>query len=146
MDIYPSLTYRDLEAALEFLEKAFGLEPEDLGTDEHGDLRHAVLRYGEGLVLLQPDLPDELHGPTSARDGCTSPSGTPTLTSNARRLPGHTFWESLTMLWEVCVGTARAIWRATFGASARIGPVDDLFARVDGVAQARCLRSLIHRR
>jgi uncharacterized glyoxalase superfamily protein PhnB len=62
MDVYPSLTYQDLEAALEFLEKAFGLEPEILGTDEHGAIRHAALRHGEGLVLLQPDLPDELHG------------------------------------------------------------------------------------
>ncbi len=62
MDVYPSLTYRDLEAALEFLEKAFGLEPEVLGTDEHGAIRHAAVRHGEGLVLLQPDLPDQLHG------------------------------------------------------------------------------------
>jgi uncharacterized glyoxalase superfamily protein PhnB len=62
MDVYPSLTYRDLEAALEFLEKAFGLEPEVLGTDEQGAVRHAAVRHGEGLVLLQPDLPDELHG------------------------------------------------------------------------------------
>jgi uncharacterized glyoxalase superfamily protein PhnB len=62
MDVYPSLTYRDLEAALEFLEKAFGLEPEVLGTDEHGAVRHAAVRHGEGLVLLQPDLPDQLHG------------------------------------------------------------------------------------
>src|SRR5438876_9175691 len=30
MDVYPSLTYRDLEAALEFLEKAFGLRPGDV--------------------------------------------------------------------------------------------------------------------
>jgi uncharacterized glyoxalase superfamily protein PhnB len=62
MDVYPSLTYRDLEAALEFLEKAFGLEPEVLGTDEHGAIRHAAVRHSEGLVLLQPDLPDQLHG------------------------------------------------------------------------------------
>ena len=62
MDVYPSLTYRDLEAALEFLEKAFGLEPEVLGTDEQGAIRHAAVRHGEGLVLLQPDLPDQLHG------------------------------------------------------------------------------------
>jgi uncharacterized glyoxalase superfamily protein PhnB len=62
MDVYPSLTYRDLEAALEFLEKAFGFEPEVLGTDEHGAIRHAALRHGEGSVLLQPDLPDQLHG------------------------------------------------------------------------------------
>ncbi len=62
MDVYPSLTYRDLEAALEFLEQAFGLEPEVLGTDEQGAIRHAAVRHGEGLVLLQPDLPDQLHG------------------------------------------------------------------------------------
>ena len=29
---------------------------------KNGALRHAALRHGEGLVLLQPDLPDELHG------------------------------------------------------------------------------------
>src|SRR6266705_3180987 len=62
MDVYPSLTYRDLEAALEFLEQAFGLEPEVLGADEQGAIRHAAVRHGEGLVLLQPDLPDQLHG------------------------------------------------------------------------------------
>jgi len=49
MDVYPSLTYRDLEAALEFLENAFGLEPEVLGTDEQGAIRHAALRHGEGV-------------------------------------------------------------------------------------------------
>jgi len=47
MDVYPSLTYRDLEAALDFLEKGFGLQPEDVGTDEHGAIRHAVLKHGE---------------------------------------------------------------------------------------------------
>ena len=62
MDVYPSLTYRDLDAAVDFLQRAFGLELEDLGRDEHGTIRHASLRHGEGLVLLQPDLPDELHG------------------------------------------------------------------------------------
>jgi hypothetical protein len=62
VDVYPSLTYRDLEAALDFLQGAFGLEPEDLGRDENGRLRYVSVRHGEGLVLLQPDLPDELHG------------------------------------------------------------------------------------
>jgi uncharacterized glyoxalase superfamily protein PhnB len=62
MDVYPSLTYRDVEAAAEFLETAFGFEPEDVGRDEQGAIRHAAVRYGQGLVLLQPDLPDELHG------------------------------------------------------------------------------------
>jgi uncharacterized glyoxalase superfamily protein PhnB len=62
VDVYPSLTYRDLEAALGFLERAFGLEPEDVETDEQGAVRSAAVRHGDGRVLLQPDLPDELHG------------------------------------------------------------------------------------
>ena len=33
MDVYPSLTYRDVEAALAFLEAAFGLEPVVLDED-----------------------------------------------------------------------------------------------------------------
>ncbi len=62
MGVYASLTYRDVGAALEFLEKAFDFVPEDVGRAEDGTIRHAAVRYGEGLVLLQPDLPDELHG------------------------------------------------------------------------------------
>jgi len=62
MDVYPSLTYQDLEAALAFLQRGFGLEPVILGTDEHGAIRYAALRHGEGMILLQPDLPEQLHG------------------------------------------------------------------------------------
>ena len=62
MNVYPSLTYRDLAAALDFLEKAFGFEPEVLGTDESGVIRYAALKHGVGRILLQPDLPDQLHG------------------------------------------------------------------------------------
>jgi len=62
VDVYPSLTYRDLEAAVVFLERAFGLELEDAVTAEGGKLRLVTMRHGDGRVLLQPDLPDELHG------------------------------------------------------------------------------------
>ncbi len=62
VDVYPSLTYRDLEAAIEFLEQAVGFAVEDRVTGQQGALRLASARYGEGRVLLQPDLPDELHG------------------------------------------------------------------------------------
>lgn len=61
-DAYPSLTYRDLGAALDFLANGFGLEPEVLGTDEQGAIRHAALRHGDGVILVQSDLPDHPHG------------------------------------------------------------------------------------
>ena len=62
MDVYPSLTYDDLEAAIEQLQAAFGLEVEERILDDAGNLRACTMRYGEGRVLLQPDLPEELHG------------------------------------------------------------------------------------
>lgn len=62
VDVYPSLTYRDLDAALTFLTEAFGLEIDELGHDDSGAVRYATLKYGDGRVLVQPDLPDELHG------------------------------------------------------------------------------------
>jgi len=62
MDVYPSLTYRDVEAALAFLTDAFGLEIDELGRDDSGSVRYASLKHGNGRVLVQPDLPGELHG------------------------------------------------------------------------------------
>jgi uncharacterized glyoxalase superfamily protein PhnB len=61
MSVYPSLTYRDVDAALRFLESAFGLEPVIFGT-EGGQVRFGAVRHGGGMVMVQPELPDDLHG------------------------------------------------------------------------------------
>jgi len=61
MDVYPSLTYRDLDAAVAFLSTAFGMQVDETRGDA-GALRFATLKHGDGRVLVQPDLPDELHG------------------------------------------------------------------------------------
>lgn len=66
MDAYPCLTYRDVESALEFLERAFGLEPVVFGRGPEG-VRFAAVRHGRGLVAVQPELPEELHGEHSGR-------------------------------------------------------------------------------
>lgn len=62
MDVYPSLTYLDVPAALAFLTGAFGMQIDETGRDDSGKLRYASLRHGSGRVLVQPELPDELHG------------------------------------------------------------------------------------
>lgn len=62
MDVYPSLTYQDLPAALAFLRSAFGFTVDERVNDDRGELRPATLSHGEGRILLQPDLPAELHG------------------------------------------------------------------------------------
>lgn len=62
MDVYPSLTYRDVDDALNFLRDAFDLQVEEVECDATGAVRYANLKHGSGRVLVQPDLPDDLHG------------------------------------------------------------------------------------
>jgi hypothetical protein len=45
-----------------FLAEALGLKVDELGREESGAVRSASLRAGDGRVLVQPDLPEELHG------------------------------------------------------------------------------------
>jgi len=54
--VYPSLTYRDVGAALAWLEKAFGFAGRVL--DDVG----ATVRYGGGIALIQSERPKDLHG------------------------------------------------------------------------------------
>jgi uncharacterized glyoxalase superfamily protein PhnB len=68
MDVYPSLTYRDVEAALAFLETAFGLEPVVFdGDGREAGIRFAAARHRHGMVMVQPELPQDLHGPHAGR-------------------------------------------------------------------------------
>jgi hypothetical protein len=68
VDVYPSLTYGDVEAALEWLETAFG--PEPLIFDEAGAerVRFAAVGRGRGMVMVQPELPEDLHCEHAGRD------------------------------------------------------------------------------
>jgi uncharacterized glyoxalase superfamily protein PhnB len=62
MDVYPSLTYRDVRAAAEWLANAFGLEPRNMELSNADEIPHAELVYGQGVVLVQEERPAELHG------------------------------------------------------------------------------------
>lgn len=50
--VFPTLTYEDASAALDFLDKAFSAEQHALYTGDDGAVRHAELRFGNGLVML----------------------------------------------------------------------------------------------
>ena len=50
--IIPALRYRDAEAGLQFLQSAFGAEPESVHRDDDGVIRHAVVGVGGGLVMV----------------------------------------------------------------------------------------------
>ncbi len=62
MDVYPSLTYRDVAAALTWLENCFGLESRVFGEAGTGRIDHAALAHGQGLVLVESERPADLHG------------------------------------------------------------------------------------
>jgi uncharacterized glyoxalase superfamily protein PhnB len=50
--VFPTLTYDDADAALEFLKKAFGAEQHSVYRDEAGTIHHAELRFGNGIVMF----------------------------------------------------------------------------------------------
>jgi len=52
--VIPSLFYRDVAAALEWLEKAFGFEPRLCVTDGKGVVMHAEMSYGDGRIMMGP--------------------------------------------------------------------------------------------
>jgi len=52
--IIPATRYRDPEAALLFLVGVLGLEEHAVFRDEDGNLVHAELRLGDGMVMIGP--------------------------------------------------------------------------------------------
>ena len=50
--IFPTMKYRDADAAIEFLQRAFGAEPHAVYREEDGRVRHAEVRLGNGMVML----------------------------------------------------------------------------------------------
>jgi uncharacterized glyoxalase superfamily protein PhnB len=67
VDIYPSFTYRDVQAALDWLAEAFGLRPSVFGQEPGGQIQHAAVAHGEGMVLIESERPEELHGSHTGR-------------------------------------------------------------------------------
>jgi len=60
--MYPSLTYRDVRAALQWLSRAFGFEARVFADEGTPETIQAALVYGDGMVMVQCDRPQELHG------------------------------------------------------------------------------------
>lgn len=54
MSVIPAITYDDPNAAIEFLERAFGFQPTLLVTDDDGRVQHADLSGEGGSVMVGP--------------------------------------------------------------------------------------------
>jgi uncharacterized glyoxalase superfamily protein PhnB len=66
--ITPSLAYRDQEAAMHWLEKAFGCEVTTLLTDRDGKIAHLVMNFrGQPFGVMAEWESEELIGPAKMR-------------------------------------------------------------------------------
>ena len=50
--IFPSVGYRDQNAAIDFLTRAFGFEEHVIYRNEDGAIAHAELRYGPSIMFV----------------------------------------------------------------------------------------------
>jgi len=60
VSIYPAVTYRNVRAAITWLEVAFG--PQGQILDDGAAADHAMLCYGDGMVIVESQRPEDLHG------------------------------------------------------------------------------------
>jgi uncharacterized glyoxalase superfamily protein PhnB len=52
--VFPTLRYDDAQAAIDFLIEAFGAERHAVFSGDDGRIRHAELRFGNGIVMFGP--------------------------------------------------------------------------------------------
>ncbi len=57
-NIFPALRYRDANAAIKWLERAFGFQEKAVYRGEDGTVNHAELALGAGLVMLGQSRPE----------------------------------------------------------------------------------------
>jgi uncharacterized glyoxalase superfamily protein PhnB len=57
-NIFPALRYRDANAAIEWLQRAFGFEEKTCYRGTDGAVNHAELAVGTGIVMLGQSRPD----------------------------------------------------------------------------------------
>ena len=61
----PSVICRDNRAALKWLQKAFGFEVSEVLTDQKGNIVHAEMTHGTGVVMVGSEFTDWAKSPLS---------------------------------------------------------------------------------
>jgi uncharacterized glyoxalase superfamily protein PhnB len=56
--VYPAISYRDAQAAIEFLTRAFGFEELLVVPDGNGGIVHAELNLGPAVIMLGSSRPE----------------------------------------------------------------------------------------
>jgi uncharacterized glyoxalase superfamily protein PhnB len=61
-NVYPVLRYRDADAAIDFVQRAFGFEPKEVHRNDDGTVAHAELTCGDDLIMLSTERDTERWG------------------------------------------------------------------------------------
>jgi uncharacterized glyoxalase superfamily protein PhnB len=61
----PSIVYKDNRAALQWLETAFGFEPNEILSDAEGNIVHAEMSHDGGVVMIGNEWSDWTSSPAS---------------------------------------------------------------------------------
>ena len=61
-NIFPTLRYRDANAAIDWLKDVFGFEEKAVYRGDDGVVHHAELRLGAGMIMLGQHRPDGFFG------------------------------------------------------------------------------------
>lgn len=69
---YPTLRYRDPDAAIAWLADALGFTAKDVFRDDAGAVAHAELTFGEGMIMLGGMPPEGATGRLTYEQGVTS--------------------------------------------------------------------------
>ena len=61
----PSLVYQDNRSALKWLQNAFGFEASEVLTDAQGNIAHAEMSHGDGVVMIGNEWAEWAKSPAS---------------------------------------------------------------------------------
>src|SRR5215469_1871703 len=61
----PSVIYKDNRAALDWLERAFGFERSEILVDAKGNIAHAEMSHGDGVVMVGSEYAEWTKSPAS---------------------------------------------------------------------------------
>jgi uncharacterized glyoxalase superfamily protein PhnB len=59
----PSPAYKDNRVAIKWLQDAFGVEPSEVLTDAEGNIVHAEMTHGDGVVMIGTEWADWTRSP-----------------------------------------------------------------------------------
>ena len=61
----PSIIYKDNRAALKWLQDAFGFEASEILTAANGDIVHAEMSHGDGVIMIGSEFAEWTKSPAS---------------------------------------------------------------------------------